>query len=155
MQGDALLVMTWSYCFCCHITTTAASEAAKQASRKKKRYSVNEKTSDLTHLLSKHSFRQKITVGYTRSVLTQSSRGKYCTILQQEYCNVKKRVSSLKFSLFLKMLGTNKGNYSPCCSRETGYPLQSRENLAITLVKNYIGLLVVLLIRSTAFLHTF
>ena len=37
MQGDALPVMTWSYYFCCHITTTAACEAAKEAPRKKEK----------------------------------------------------------------------------------------------------------------------
>lgn len=41
MQGDTLSVMTWSYYFCCHITTAAACKAAKQARRKN--YSANEK----------------------------------------------------------------------------------------------------------------
>lgn len=57
MQGDAPSVMAWSCYFCCHITTTAACEAAKYTPRKKKNYLVHEKISNLTHLLCK--FRQK------------------------------------------------------------------------------------------------
>lgn len=51
--------MTWSYGFCCPTTATAACEPAKYAPRKKKDYSTNKKTIDLTYLVSKYSFRQK------------------------------------------------------------------------------------------------
>lgn len=112
----------------------------------------------LTHLPSKYSCRQEIREVYIRSVLTLSSRRKYCTVLQQEYCKGGKKEHLLcRFSHHCLTLNDSRYKTKVAILLAVLEPqgVLSSQSLQQPELKNYIVVLVLVLFRSTAFLRAF